>query len=580
MALISPDTTVAFLNVPFDPTYENTMFFSNLEEQDGYMQRQLLLELNRNSYQRKTKGVIRVGWVADALEPRSSVINLLYNANYMRFKNSAYENKWFYAFINKVEYVNNNTVDVFYSIDVIQTWMFDYSFNECLIEREHTTTDEIGEHTLPEGLETGEYFDERLLVSSGDQIASNAFEYTPAIVLVTTFDRQGNYQSGGLLQGRLPRGNMFSGLHYTVYTLEQISDLNQTLEAIGGNGGTSVTVISKSGVKIPRFMADGVIALFMCPYDFAVAMTTGGFAPAKTVGFDIRKNGSYLIGSYRPRNKKLMCYPYNMIYMTNNSGQSAEFRWEDFGTPLNAQFQIWGNASPNCGMYMAPLDYKDYSNENPDEMLQVSGFPMCSWTYDSYKAWFAQNAGTIGASVLGLASQWASAQVFTPPFQGQVGSDVPRLPGDYNAPTADFAGFAPSGGLIGATLGAMGQVYDHKRRAPHSQGNGNVGLNFQSGFLTFSYHRKRIKEEYAKIIDSFFDMYGYKTNRIGVPNINARPCYSYVKTIGCSIHGLIPVEDEAKIESIFDKGIRFWKVSATFGVYSPLVNDNEVAIEG
>lgn len=580
MALISPDTTIAFLNVPFDPTYENTMYFSNLQEQDGYMQRQLLLELNRNSYQRKTKGVIRVGWVADALEPRNSVINLIYNANYMRFKNSAYENKWFYAFINKVEYVNNNTVDVFYDIDVIQTWMFDYTFNDCLIEREHTTTDEVGEHTLPEGLETGEYFDERLLVSSGDQIASNMFEYTPAIVLVTTFDAQGNYQDGILLQGRLPRGNMFSGLKYTIYTLDQISSLNQTLKAIGGNNDTSVTVISKSGVKIPRFMADGVIALFMCPYDFAVAMVSGGFAPAKTVGFDIRKNGSYLIGSYRPRNKKLMCYPYNMIYMTNNSGQSAEFRWEDFDTPLRAQFQIWGNASPNCGMYMAPLGYKNYSNENPDEMLQISGFPMCAWTYDSYKAWFAQNAYTVGASVVGLGIQWATS-VANPAYGLLSGAmDSSGYVGQHTGIDYTKTNIKPSNGLIGTTLGAVGQVYDHKRKAPQSQGNGNVGLNYQSGFLTFSYHRKRIKEEYAKIIDSFFDMYGYKTNRVGTPNINARPCYSYVKTIGCSIHGLIPVEDESEIESIFDKGIRFWKVSATFGVYSPLVNDNEVTIEG
>ena len=327
-------------------------------------------------------------------------------------------------------------------------------------------------------------------------------------------------------------------------------------------------------------MVDGVIALFMCPYDFAIAMASGGFAPAKTVGFDIRKNGSYLIGSYRPRNKKLMCYPYNMIYMTNNSGQSAEFRWEDFDTPLRAQFQIWGNATPNCGMYLAPLDYKNYTNENPDEMLQVSGFPMCSWTYDAYKAWFAQNAGTIGASVIGLVSQWATAQVFTPPFQGQIGSDVPKLPGSYNAPTADFAGFAPSGGLIGATLGALGQVYDHKRKAPQSQGNGNVGLNYQSGFLTFSYHRKYIKEEYAKIIDSYFDMYGYKVNRIGVPNRNARPCYTFIKTVGCAIEGQLPADDAEKIQSIFNKGIRFWNPQATFGVYSPLVNDNEVTIGG
>ena len=226
------------------------------------------------------------------------------------------------------------------------------------------------------------------------------------------------------------------------------------------------------------------------------------------------------------------------------------------------------------------MNYKDYTNENPEEMLQVNGFPMCSWTYDSYKAWFAQNAGTIGASVLGLGAQWATT-LANPAYGLLSGAmDASGYVGQHTG--IDFASspVMPSSGLIGATLGALGQVYDHKRKAPHSQGNGNVGLNYQAGFLTFSYHRKHIKEEYAKIIDSYFDMYGYKVNRIGVPNRNARPCYTFIKTVGCAIEGQLPADDAQKIQSIFNKGIRFWNPQATFGVYSPLVNDNEVTIEG
>lgn len=577
MAYIQPDTTVQFLNVPFDPDYENTMYWDTLSAQNGWMETRVILTIGNNSYQRKSRGVIRVG-LSPIVEGAS--IRNLYNANYLRFKNSNYENKWFYAFVDQVEYVNNNTVDVHYTIDVLQTWAMDYSLLECFIERQHTITDEVGEHTVPEGLETGEYFDERLLVSSGDQIASNQFEYTPAVVLITTFDNQGNYCDGNLLQGRVPRGNMFSGLNYTVYTLDDIDDLNDTLEAIGGNTGTSVTVISKSGIKIPRFLADGVIALFMCPLDFAVAMTTGGFAPPKTMGFDVRKNGSYLVGNYRVRNKKLMCYPYNLIYMTNNSGISGEFRWEDFASPLNAQFQVWGNASPNCGMYLAPLNYKSYTNENPEEMIQVNGFPMCAWTYDSYKAWFAQNAGTIGASTIGLAASWATA--LANPVEGVLSGamDLSGYVGQHTGDNFTSTGISAGKGLIASTLGAVGQIYDHKRRAPQSSGNGNVGLNYQAGFLTFSYHRKHIKEEYAKIIDAYFDMYGYKVNMVGVPNRNARPCYTYIKTIGCAVDGLFPADDAKAIQSIFDKGIRFWKTTATFGVYDPLVNPNEVTIVG
>jgi len=562
MAYIQPDTTVQFLNVPFDPEYENTMYWDTLAAQTAWMETRVILTIGNNSYQRKTRGVIRVG-----LTPivEGATIRNLYNANYIRFKNSNYENKWFYAFVDKVEYVNNNTADVYYTIDVLQTWALDYSLLECFIERQHTITDDIGEHTVPEGLEHGEYFDSPCSVSSGDQVGNTFFQYSPAVCLITTFDAQGAYAGGRVIHGQSTQGDMFSGLFYTIWQLtgNNVDAINQTLEAITGN----VEVISESGVKIPRFLADGVVALFMMPWEFASSITGGSVSPEYNLSFDIRNNGSYTIGNYRPRNKKLLCYPYNMLYVSNNQGNDAELRWEDFNTPISCQCKIWGNVSPNGGLTFMPAGYKGYAGRNPNEMLQITGFPMCSWSNDAYKAWVAQNAGTIGASALGLAASWAS--VFTPWLMGADGAN-----------TGTLEGFNAGKGLIGSTLGAVGQIYDHKRKAPQSHGNGNTSLTYQAGLLTYYFYKKHIKEEYAKIIDAFFDMYGYKVNMIGVPNRNARPCYTYIKTIGCAVDGLIPADDAQKIQSIFDKGIRFWKTTATFGIYSPLVNPNEVTIEG
>ena len=76
------------------------------------------------------------------------------------------------------------------------------------------------------------------------------------------------------------------------------------------------------------------------------------------------------------------------------------------------------------------------------------------------------------------------------------------------------------------------------------------------------------------------EAYGYKINEVKVPNRAARPCYTYVKTIGCAVEGQLPADDAKKIQSIFDTGIRFWKSSATFGNYNPSVNPNEVTIAG
>ena len=592
MAYIEPETTVQFLNVPFDPDYENTMYWSTVSEQETYMETKVLLTIGNNSYQRKTRGVIRVGWTADLQTPVNSVIRALYNANYMRYKNTNYENKWFYAFVKQVEYVNNNTVDVRYEIDVMQTWACDYNLLECFIERQHTVTDEIGEHTVPEGLEHGEYFDTPLAVSSGSQSGNTSFAYTPAVCLVTTFDSQGNYSDGRIIHGRSAQGNLFSGLYYTIWQLTagNVDAINNTLEAIcgsDGNYGTALQIIEKSGVKVPRFLAEGVVALFMMPWEFAGSITGGSVSPPVLNSFDIRTGGSYLIGSYRPRNKKLLCYPYNLMYITNNQGGSAEYRWEDFNNPISCQVNIWGNVSPNGGMYLAPAGYKGYSGENPDEMLQISGFPMCSWSNDAYKAWVAQNAGTIGAGVLGMSASWSS--VLTPwLMEGQSGAiagtslstDIMGTNTPSSGGSSILGGLTAGKGLIGSTLGALAQIYDHKRKPPQAHGNANTSLNYQAGLMSFYYYRKHIKEEYAKIIDAYFDMYGYKVNMVGVPNRNARPCYTFIKTIGCAVDGALPADDAKAIQAIFDKGIRFWKSSATFGVYSPLVNNNEVTIVG
>ena len=50
--------------------------------------------------------------------------------------------------------------------------------------------------------------------------------------------------------------------------------------------------------------------------------------------------------------------------------------------------------------------------------------------------------------------------------------------------------------------------------------------------------------------------------------MNARPYWTYVKTLGCSVDGAIPADDASAIENIFNKGVRFWKNHNNIGNYS------------
>lgn len=77
-----------------------------------------------------------------------------------------------------------------------------------------------------------------------------------------------------------------------------------------------------------------------------------------------------------------------------------------------------------------------------------------------------------------------------------------------------------------------------------------------------------IKQEYAKIIDDFFTMFGYKVNTLKIPNLNSRSQWNYIKTNNCNILGEIPQEDLQKLKNMFNGGLTLWHNPNTFLDYS------------
>lgn len=84
----------------------------------------------------------------------------------------------------------------------------------------------------------------------------------------------------------------------------------------------------------------------------------------------------------------------------------------------------------------------------------------------------------------------------------------------------------------------------------------------------FSFYKMSIKQEYAKIIDDFFSMFGYKVNEVKIPNVTGRQNWNYVKTVDANILGDIPQEDMQKLKDIFNSGVTFWHNPNTFLDYS------------
>ena len=129
MAAIAPNSDVYICKgVPLDIEYEHTIYMSNPTSQFSRIHAYTWWSLSNQSYQRISRDYIRVGVCADELR----------NCNYMIFRNTAYGNKWFYAFITEVNYINDHTAEIRYDIDVMQSYYFDYDLGICFVEREHS----------------------------------------------------------------------------------------------------------------------------------------------------------------------------------------------------------------------------------------------------------------------------------------------------------------------------------------------------------------------------------------------------------------------------------------------------------
>ena len=146
MSAITPESYIKL--VRFDVTKENQITFADGVAQVDYFRNELQgIVLEASSYQRKD---YKVRFPAG--------IDLIEKYNYMIVQNKPYNYKYYFYYITDMTYINDEMTEVQIKLDVFQTYQFDFTYKKCFVEREHVNSDLIGEHTVPEGLETGEYY--------------------------------------------------------------------------------------------------------------------------------------------------------------------------------------------------------------------------------------------------------------------------------------------------------------------------------------------------------------------------------------------------------------------------------------
>lgn len=171
------------------------------------------------------------------------------------------------------------------------------------------------------------------------------------------------------------------------------------------------------------------------------------------------------------------------------------------------------------------------------ESIQLNNYPVCSWNVDSYKMWVAQNSAPIALNTIASIGQTAVGAQYSTQPNAVIGASA-----------------------IGQVSNILSQMYQASIRADISKGTfNNGGVNTANFTQQFYGGRCSVNSKFAKIIDDYFTRYGYACNIVKIPNIESRPHWNYVKTIGCVITGSIPCDDMRTICNIHDKGITYWK---------------------
>lgn len=507
--------------VPFDSGNRHTILYSSPEEQYSHIQ----------SFYKVTQAALSPISLQQPIRYPAAA-DTLYDCNYLIIRNASFTTKTLYAFITEIQYLNPGSCLIYFTLDYIQTFLFDLHIQECFVEREHVKSDAPGEHIIDEGIQVTEYV-------SAEQMRAHVNDNLGVRIQVT---------SGDITHGQL-YDHVYCGIRNQVFSMP---------DQIG---------VMQDFLSYYKDTPDNVISMQMIPLMFLNAASEGaGFnlnAQSKTITLSIDKPYGKPLDGYTPKNNKLYTYPYCFLYADNSADQSFTYLYENWrGNDCTMQLRcasLTGNPVVTC----APAGgYEGWTPTDISQYLTLENYPLCAWSSDTYKVWYAQTAIQTQQKVLNSM------------FQG--------IQNGISAMTSGNPGIMESlqGKAFNMAIGAEKTVTDlffsaQSAKLLPDKVHGQEGSNTMLSYLQsdFYFCRRNIKKEQAQVIDDYFTMYGYRVDRVKIPELNSRVSFNYVKTRGAIVTGNLPWNARDLIAGVLDRGITFWH-GDYIGDYS---RDNSIA---
>ncbi len=480
--------------------------------------------------------------------------------NYMAFQNPRYSNKWFFCFIDKIEYNSEKSTNITFHVDSWATWWNSLSQKNCYVLREHAEDDTIGANTIDEGLDTGETIS---MDTTSEAIGVTNFwvavvsNYNPAT--------QKNYEGISIYNRNVWGSKIFLFRYDSTTMLEDLLVFILVTNADGHPEDIQNMFIVPEGLfnlaDLTLTEVQRTITVIN-PNTYTVRFYNLPFSD-NAINKTISRSKALSFSDYTPKNNKCYVYPYNYLLVSNNIGNQNIYKYELFQDNSYATFRLSLALAVGCSGILTPTYYKGLQY-NYEENLPLAKFPTCAWSNDAYINWLTQNAVNNATRITGaLVSTGITA------YAG-VQANALALAKDSSANLFQASSLS-SGANLPLQVGSL--IGDFKKASllpniEHGQNTGDV--MFSLAKVDFTFCKMRCKLENWKAIDDYFSKFGYKTLRIKTPNINSRLNWNYLQIGAGESFGFgdIPQNDLDIINSIFQKGATIWHYHDNIGNYN------------
>lgn len=522
--MFTPSTNLRLLNVPLEAGYSDTLWFPDVNTQTQYFLGKVVKTINDFNFIKKDNTITINGNV-----------ETYYNCNYIMYQNANFSNKWFYAFIDRVEWASNSSTRLYCSTDCIQTWFFDITYYQSFIERQHSTTDTAGDNIVPEPFNAP-----MVKFNTG---TSSIIDLEPnQINIFATCMPDGASMNGEKVNG------VYSGAGRIGAAIDPDTVSNILKQYVDNGLASAVSRIQ----QVPSVLASGTIAR--------------GYA----------KRPSSLDG-YTPVNKKMLTGLF-VRDSVNAYGQQIKLNPELVdGNDVSVRLSV-GMSTGDIAVTVA-----NYGSALSGEQTIVAHVPESTWAYNQYKNEYNLHSASNSMLVERLNQQrrierTASLGDAISTGAGVAGSIVGSIAsgnlvgGAHNA--ANVVNVARRLGIVQQYAGGFDEISQALQSMQESYnapevGNVASGSPFiTGGYTSFVFGYITPPYQLAYIYDRYLTIYGYQQNNYFVPNLHARKTWTYIKVQDLRASGAFPDEDMSEIRSAFNKGIFFWDYSKIFGDFS------------